>query len=87
MPGPRPDPRLALWPGPMPVERVFRQIANRDDAVWSLDIDRLVCPYFPICDPVINGMVVKLNAGHITAHYAVAISPEIEAYLKQNAIL
>jgi hypothetical protein len=30
-------------------------------------LDRLVCPYFPICDPIVRGVVVKRDQQHITA--------------------
>ena len=35
--------------------------------VFSLDLDQQVCPLLPICDPVINGQIVKMNPSHITA--------------------
>ena len=27
--------------------------------VYTIDLDRLVCPYLPICDPIVGGIVVK----------------------------
>ena len=43
---------------PTPLEKYFRSLANGRD-VFTLNLDRLVCPYLPICDPIVNGVVVK----------------------------
>jgi peptidoglycan/LPS O-acetylase OafA/YrhL len=69
------------------IERYYRQLADHDDRVWSLDLDHLVCPYLPICDPVVNGQIVKLDVSHLTAKFAKSIAPPIDAYLKDNGIL
>jgi hypothetical protein len=79
--------RYVASPGPMGVERVYRKAAGNDDGIWVLDMDRLVCPFLPICDPVIAGEIVKLDGGHLTATYARSISGDIEGYLKDNAII
>lgn len=51
-------------------------------------MDRLVCPYLPICDPVVDGEIVKLDQGHITATYARrVVSHDIKRFLVDNAIV
>ncbi len=80
------DCRYVAHVGPTPVERAYREAARRD-GVWDLNLDHLVCPYFPICDPVVHGMVVKQDHGHLTATYARSISDEIERYLRDNEVL
>ena len=79
--------RYVASPSPMPVERIYRALAGPDPTVWSLDIDALVCPYLPICDPMVKGMVVKFDEGHVTATYARALNEPIEQLLVDNRIL
>ena len=80
--------RYIASPDPMPVERMYRDLEANDDSMWSLDIDRLVCPYLPICDPVVDGLIVKLDSGHITATYSRrVISGKIKRYLLDNGIV
>ena len=43
------------------------QVAKQTNNVYSLDLDKQVCPLLPICDPVIGGQIVKMNPSHITA--------------------
>ncbi|MEO6469976.1 MAG: acyltransferase family protein [Acidimicrobiia bacterium] len=79
--------RFVASPGPMGVERMYREVADEGDDVWALDLDRLVCPYLPICDPVIDGAIVRVDQGHITATYSRKISRTIEQSLEANTIL
>jgi SGNH domain (fused to AT3 domains) len=79
--------RYVASPGPTGVERVYRDVAAHTTGTWDLDMDRLVCPYLPICDPVVGGEIVKMDRGHITATYSRAISPDIEKYLVENAVI
>jgi hypothetical protein len=72
---------------PSVVEQLYRMLAKQDDHVLSVDIDRLVCPYLPICDPVIGGHIVKIDAHHLTAEYARYLADDVDAYLKANGVL
>ncbi len=78
--------RYVASPGPLPTERIFRELAAADEGVWSIDIDRLACPYLPICDPIVRGMVVKHDEGHLTATYARSLSEHLEAILVASGI-
>ena len=69
-----------------PVERYYRSIADGRH-VWSIDIDRLVCPYLPICDPLAKGVVVRRDSSHITAQFAQSISGQLQTMLEQEGIL
>ena len=51
------------------LEQFYRSIANGTD-VYTLDLDRLVCPYLPICDPIVGGVVVKRDPQHITVGFS-----------------
>ena len=55
--------------------------------MWSLDLDHIVCPYFPICDPIVNHQVTKLDVSHFTRSFMRTIAPSIDAYFKQNGII
>jgi peptidoglycan/LPS O-acetylase OafA/YrhL len=72
---------------PSPIERAYRNLDDLDEGVWSMDIDRLVCPYLPICDPVVNGSIVKRDAGHITGRYSATLAEPFEQYLAANGLL
>jgi peptidoglycan/LPS O-acetylase OafA/YrhL len=65
----------------------FRQLAKRDHNVWSIDLNHLVCPFLPICDPIVNGQIVKWDPTHLTVKFAQSIAPQLNQYLQQNNIL
>ena len=71
---------------PLPIERFYRSIADGTH-VWSLNIDRLICPYFPICDPVIESIIVKKDPQHMTAAFSTKIGASLEAVLLENGII
>jgi peptidoglycan/LPS O-acetylase OafA/YrhL len=72
---------------PSRLELLYRRLDEAGTNVWSADFDHVVCPYLPICDPILNGQIVKFDGGHLTARYAVTIAPAIDAYLTQNGVL
>ncbi len=71
---------------PTKLERYYRSIANGTD-LYALDLDRLVCPYLPICDPIVHGVVVKIDPQHITAPYSQQLAKPIAALLVADGIL
>jgi peptidoglycan/LPS O-acetylase OafA/YrhL len=71
---------------PTPIERFYRSLAD-GSSTFTLDLDRVVCPYYPICDPVVRGVVVKRDSQHITAEYSQKIAPSIGAILVADGIL
>jgi hypothetical protein len=71
---------------PTPLERYYRSLANGTD-VFTLDLDKVVCPYLPICDPVVNGMIVKRDYAHLTWVFGASLSDELLAFLRDNRIL
>ena len=72
---------------PTGLEQTYRRLDKQNDNVWSLDLDHLVCPYFPICDPIVNHLVVKIDVNHLTSAFAEALEPAIDNLFKQNGIL
>jgi peptidoglycan/LPS O-acetylase OafA/YrhL len=79
--------RYTANPSPSPIERLYRGLAKEDHRIYSLDLDRDVCPLLPICDPVIGGVIVKMNATHITTQYSHALGPRVDIELRSDAIL
>ena len=79
--------RYVANPFPDQIARLYRQIAKKDDRVWVANFDRLVCPYLPICDPVVGGHIVKVDNSHLSPKFAASIAPEVDDYLKQIGVL
>jgi peptidoglycan/LPS O-acetylase OafA/YrhL len=67
--------------------RYLRQLAKEDRNVWSIDLDHLVCPFLPICDPIVNNQIVKWDPTHLTVKFAQSIAPQLNTYLQQDNIL
>jgi peptidoglycan/LPS O-acetylase OafA/YrhL len=72
---------------PESLETDYRDLAKKDPDVYDVDLDRLVCPFLPICDPIVDGQIVKWDGTHLTARYAQSIAPRLDAYLRQSGIL
>jgi hypothetical protein len=51
------------------------------------DFAKLYCPYLPICDPVIGGIVVRFDSQHITARFAESLAPAVLAYLRRAGLV
>ena len=68
-------------------ETELRTLAQRDHGVWSLDLDRLICPFLPICDPVVGGRVPWLDDNHITLTFGRTLRPAVERFFLDNGII
>ena len=79
--------RFVSHVGPTAVEQVYRDLAAADPGVWSLDLDEAVCPYLPICDPIVDGLIVKRDDTHLTTRYAVSLLTRVERFLDDNGVL
>jgi hypothetical protein len=71
---------------PTPIELVYRSEADEVDT-WSLDIDDLVCPRLPTCDPVVDGIIVKRDSNHITGTYSAHLAAALATRLRAEGIL
>ena len=69
------------------LELFYRQLARNDKGVVSAHFDRLICPFLPICDPIVNNQIVSWDQTHLTASFAKTLAPVIDDYLKQTGIL
>ena len=81
------DCRFVADPEPSRYEALTRSLAKADPRLRSADFDKLMCPYLPICDPVVNGAVVRWDDQHLTTRFAETLAPAILAYLRQNGLL
>jgi len=71
---------------PTPAVRGLRALAAAPDT-WSLDLDRLVCPRLPACDPVVNDIIVRRDHTHITGTYAGGLAGNLDALLRAAGVL
>jgi peptidoglycan/LPS O-acetylase OafA/YrhL len=69
-----------------PLEVRYRLLDDQYPRVFSADFDGLVCPFLPICDPVIAGRIVKIDYTHITSGFAEYIAPQVATYLEQTVL-
>ena len=78
--------RFATSAVPNWLDTLERQAAMDDPLVWTLDIDALACPYLPICDPIIDGVVTYWNNAHLTARYALSLVPALSDALRDLGV-
>ena len=79
--------RYVVSASPSPLEQTYRRIDRENNQVWSVDLDRLVCPYLPICDPILGGTVVQFDGSHLTNKFSTALAPDLAKYLTDNGIV
>jgi hypothetical protein len=72
---------------PSPVDQLYRRLAADDPTILSASLDRLACPYLPICDPIIGGRVVRWDGQHLATAYAATLGDELAAYLRATKLL
>jgi peptidoglycan/LPS O-acetylase OafA/YrhL len=72
---------------PSTLEKLYRTVDKQDDNVWSLDLDRLVCPYLPICDPIVDHRIVTIDGAHLTATFSSTLEQPIAELFRSNGIL
>ena len=63
---------------------LYRKLAAESPSIWSVNFDKLVCPFYPICDPVIAGRIVRVDQQHLTVDYSTYIAPQVTSYLRQR---
>ena len=55
--------------------------------MWSIDLDRLVCPDLPTCDPVVDDKVVMYDSNHLATGFAATLADDLEALLMDAGAL
>jgi peptidoglycan/LPS O-acetylase OafA/YrhL len=80
--------RYIATPSPSPLDLAYRAAAaGRAGHIRSLDLDTTVCPALPICDPVVDGRIVKFDQSHLTTRFSQSLAPELVAYLERVGFL
>jgi peptidoglycan/LPS O-acetylase OafA/YrhL len=73
--------------------RLHTQLEQAEEAesdgkhIWALDLDKVVCPRFPKCDAIVNGLIVKRDKSHLTGSFSRSVSPEIDTLLHRDGVL
>ena len=70
-----------------PLETYYREVAASEHAVESLDIDRLVCPRLPTCDPIVRDIINERDVTHLTATFALSLAEPIDGLLDDIGVL
>lgn len=71
---------------PTKLERYYRSVSDGKSFI-AVDADRLVCPRLPTCDAAVGGLIVKRDAGHLTATFALSLAPAMASLLTNNGVL
>jgi peptidoglycan/LPS O-acetylase OafA/YrhL len=69
-----------------PLMKVYAGLADQT-RTYVVDWNKLACPNLPICDPVVNGLIVRWDIEHLTPRYALSIAPQIRAYLERTKLV
>ena len=78
--------RFVANTAPLPIERIYQSIADNKRG-YLADFDKLLCPFDPICDPVINGLIVRFDNQHITPKFAVTLADPVAAFLIEDRLI
>lgn len=69
------------------VEQDLRQMDEANERMWSVDMDRIVCPALPICDPYVNGMVARWDGAHLTRKFGESLADDLADILAERGLL
>ncbi|MBX3314982.1 MAG: acyltransferase [Actinobacteria bacterium] len=69
------------------IEKLERDLADRLPGVATADLDRLGCPFLPICDPIIDGIPVFWDARHYTPAFVRTLAPALAAFLREQGYI
>lgn len=64
-----------------------RTLATASDSIATADFSHLICPFFPICDPIVDDKVVFWNGRHITSEYSRTLGDDVGRYLKEQGLI
>jgi hypothetical protein len=79
--------RYVFPTAPADVEQLYRRLADENDRLSSVDLDPLVCPYLPICDPIVDHVVVKFDRERLTSTFARSLAPAVERELAAAGVI
>jgi hypothetical protein len=80
--------RYIAAPTPSALDLTYRAAAaGSGGRIRSLNLDSTVCPALPICDPIVDGRIVKFDQSHLTTGFSQSLAPEITSYLERVGFL
>jgi peptidoglycan/LPS O-acetylase OafA/YrhL len=79
--------RFVAAPGPGWYETFLREQAAANPLVRSADLDRLACPFLPICDPIVGDVAVWWDGQHLTTRYSRTLADPLATYLRTNGLI
>jgi hypothetical protein len=80
------DCRFVADLAPSPLALIYRDAADNKH-VFVANFDKLLCPYMPICDPVIGGIIVRFDNQHITPKFAITLADPVTAFLQDAGLI
>jgi peptidoglycan/LPS O-acetylase OafA/YrhL len=80
------DCRFVVSTQPTPLRRIYGRLADNKQ-VYVANIDTLICPYMPICDPVVNGIIVRHDYEHITPAFSLSLTGALTNLLQNEALI
>jgi hypothetical protein len=72
---------------PSATELYYRALARSSNHIWDVDLDRLVCPSLPICDPVVNGKIVWYDSSHLSIGFTRTLAGPIRELLVSAGVV
>ena len=79
--------RFVAAPGPDWIEQLERNLARASDQVYTVDMDLQICPFLPICDPIVGDTVVFFNGVHLAESYSRSLAPELGTHLEAQGLI
>jgi len=67
-------------------EILFRRASRSRHQLWSVDIDRLVCPDLPTCMPMVKGQITRRDTHHLTLGFAESLAPRLFDLLERAGV-
>ena len=54
---------------------------------WSASTStRWRCPFTPICDPIVNGMIVRFDDNHLTDSFVRTLADPLDDHLTEQRV-
>jgi hypothetical protein len=72
--------------GKLASETAIEQLADRDQRVKPINLDDAVCRNLPSCDPVVDGVITRIDNDHLTVAFAKSLEPVLDTRLTAAGI-
>lgn len=80
------DCRFVSASEPTELQLMYRSQAD-NKRIFTADFSKLLCPYDPICDPIVDGIVVRFDNQHMTPLFAESLAPEVMAFMRGAGLI